>query len=79
MEKNLKQNSLYIYKLNHFAVYLKITNILNQLQLKKKNTEMSQGTHWSKQDERHVDQYWSQNVSKNQVSLDLHFEAELSN
>ena len=40
---------------------------------------MSQGTHWSKQDERHVDQYWSQNVSKNQVSLDLHFEAELSN
>ena len=32
MEKNLKQNSLYIYKLNHFSVYLKITNIINQLQ-----------------------------------------------
>ena len=43
MEKNLKQNSLYIYKLNHFAVYLKITNILNQLQLKKKTQKCLKG------------------------------------
>lgn len=35
--------------------------------------------HWPKEEERHVDEYWSQIISRDQVCLDLHSEAELSN